>query len=389
MRAAPAAYGPEVQPYTQLGMPLPGAGELETDQGSGSPMALLSIPPWGSGERPDPLTRRLISGGPYRGAYALAGRLTAGAATPYDAVRVIGAYLQRGFRYDERPGIHRYPLAAFLAADRSGYCQHFSGAMALLLRMVGIPSRVVSGFAPGSPSDDGTSFRVTDFDAHSWVEVYFNGIGWVVFDPTPGSAPPPTQPAGAEAAGRGAPGDGGKALPSKTVAPPPAGGTDPESGGATPAGAFALGLGLALIAGGGCYGILVFQRRRRLAAGVSAEAQLAEVASALPRLGIRPAPGSTLLALERRLARTAGREAGPYLAGLREHRFGAAGGPPGPAARRAFRRALASSRGWGARLLGYRVIPPGGPVSGPNRRRGGGRGRRHRASRPPRSSTRA
>ncbi len=390
MRAAPAAYGPEVQPYTQLGMPLPGAGTLGTDEGSGgSPIAILSIPPWGSGERPGPLTRRVISGGPYRAVYALAERLTAGAATPYDAVRAIGAYLQRGFRYDERPGVHRYPLAAFLATDRSGYCQHFSGAMTLLLRMVGIPSRVVSGFAPGSPSDDGTSFRVTDFDAHSWVEVYFDGIGWVVFDPTPGSAPPPTQPAGTEAAGRGAPNEGGKGSPSKKGALPPAAGTGPESGGASPVGAIALGLGVALIAAGGCYGALVFRRRRRLAAGVSAEAQLAEVASALPRLGIRPAPGSTLLALERRLARTTGREAGPYLAGLREHRFGAAAGPPGPTARRAFRRALASSRGWGARLMGYRVIPPGGPVSGPNRRRGDGRGRRRWASRPPRSSTRA
>ena len=58
-----------------------------------------------------------------------------------------------------------------------------------MLRMLGIPARVVSGFAPGARDAESGAYEVRDFDAHSWVEVYFRGIGWVTFDPTPGVAP--------------------------------------------------------------------------------------------------------------------------------------------------------------------------------------------------------
>ena len=61
--------------------------------------------------------------------------------------------------------------------------------MALMLRMSGIPARVVSGFSPGSFNRDTGEYRVRDLDAHSWVEVYFPDIGWVTFDPTPAAAP--------------------------------------------------------------------------------------------------------------------------------------------------------------------------------------------------------
>jgi transglutaminase-like putative cysteine protease len=355
MREAPA-YGPAAEAYTSLDLPLPGA---EVDS-AGGPVVSVSIPPWGSGVQPDPYAEQLIAAGPYRETYLLARRLTAGAPTPYDAARAVGAHLQSGYRYDENPGRYRYPLATFLGGVRSGYCQHFSGAMALMLRLVGIPSRVVSGFAPGSPRDDG-SFRVTDFDAHSWVEVYFGGIGWVVFDPTPSAAPPPSQPAGAGAEGAAGPNPADRPAPRDAAAAPTTG-TSSAGGGSGVAGTVAPLLGAALLIGGAGYGLLAGARRRRLAAGTNADAQLREVAVALPRLGVRTAGGSTLLALERRLAGRRAREAATYLAALREHRFGAAGAePPGPAARRAFRRALAASRGWRARLRGYRLIPPGGP----------------------------
>src|SRR3954451_5903774 len=72
--------------------------------------------------------------------------------------------------------------------------------MALMLRMVGIPARVAAGFAPGSLNRDSGEFRVRDLDAHAWVEVYFNGIGWVTFDPTP-----PAAPAQSRTSGLGAP----------------------------------------------------------------------------------------------------------------------------------------------------------------------------------------
>src|SRR6185369_2136665 len=82
-------------------------------------------------------------------------------------------------------------LDAFLFRDRAGYCQHFSGSTALLLRMGGVPARVATGFSPGSR--DGGDHIIRDLDAHSWVEAYFPGIGWVTFDPTPGDSPARSQ----------------------------------------------------------------------------------------------------------------------------------------------------------------------------------------------------
>ena len=73
--------------------------------------------------------------------------------------------------------------------------------MALMLRMAGIPARVVSGFSPGAPDlDEDGLFTVRDTDAHSWVEVYFVGIGWVPFDPTPSASPADLQSAPTAAA---------------------------------------------------------------------------------------------------------------------------------------------------------------------------------------------
>ena len=91
-----------------------------------------------------------------------------------------------GFTYDEHPprpaGLP--PLADFVERTKRGYCQHFAGAMALMLRMTGIPARVAVGFTSGD-WENGT-WTVTDHDAHAWVEVWFAGYGWLTFDPTPG-----------------------------------------------------------------------------------------------------------------------------------------------------------------------------------------------------------
>jgi hypothetical protein len=69
---------------------------------------------------------------------------------------------------------------------KRGYCQHFAGAMALMLRYLGIPARVAAGFTSGSYDADSHEWTVTDHEAHDWVEVYFPGWGWIPFDPTPG-----------------------------------------------------------------------------------------------------------------------------------------------------------------------------------------------------------
>jgi transglutaminase-like putative cysteine protease len=76
-------------------------------------------------------------------------------------------------------------IAAFLEA-KSGYCIHFASAMALMARQLGIPARVAVGFLPGEQQDDG-SWAITAADAHAWPELYFHGVGWVRFEPTPRS----------------------------------------------------------------------------------------------------------------------------------------------------------------------------------------------------------
>ena len=81
------------------------------------------------------------------------------------------------------------PLASFLFTDKQGYCQQFSGAMAMLLRMGGIPARVAAGFTSGTYDRRSGRWMVADIDAHAWVEAWFPSYGWVRFDPTPATAP--------------------------------------------------------------------------------------------------------------------------------------------------------------------------------------------------------
>ena len=109
----------------------------------------------------------------------------AGAKTPYGAVVTIEAWFRShgGFTYDEQPpSIFGRPAARRLRrADKRGYCQHFAGAMALMLRSLGIPARVAVGFTSGKR--DGRRWTVTDHDAHAWVEVWFHGYGWLAVRP--------------------------------------------------------------------------------------------------------------------------------------------------------------------------------------------------------------
>ena len=113
-------------------------------------------------------------------------------AHPYDAAQRIELYLRSNYEYKQDVPNRTYPLPAFIFEDRAGYCQQFSGAMALMLRMLGIPSRVAAGFAPGGRDPDRSNYLVDDTDAHNWVEVFFPGIGWVTFDPTRPRRPPPS-----------------------------------------------------------------------------------------------------------------------------------------------------------------------------------------------------
>ena len=93
-----------------------------------------------------------------------------------------------GFRYslDQRSGSGMDLLAAFVTNDRVGYCEQFAAAMAAMGRVLGIPSRVVVGFLDGDTLEDGRILYTSD-DRHAWPEMYFAGVGWVRFEPTPGS----------------------------------------------------------------------------------------------------------------------------------------------------------------------------------------------------------
>ena len=237
-----------------------------------------------------------------------------------------------------------------------------------MLRMVGIPARVVSGFAPGSLDPGSGTYEVHDTDAHSWVEAYFRGIGWVTFDPTPDAAPAESQRLGGdyaaefrgpapnptrtdvtgqsrggrvehERAGRGA------VEPVRAPGRPPGRSSSRRS--ASPRGPSRLSLS---------------RRRRRLRSGEQTEAQVAELTEALRRAGWRIGPRTTLLAIERRSTGSARAAIRAYAAGLRAHRFGpTTSPPPGPAERRAVRRAL-SAGGLRRRLRMLVSIPPGGPA---------------------------
>ncbi|MEX2458130.1 MAG: DUF3488 and transglutaminase-like domain-containing protein [Actinomycetota bacterium] len=115
----------------------------------------------------------------------------AGAETPYRQALAIMNHL-RTFTYDDkvRSGHGSDYLLEFLAETQRGYCEQFAGAMAVLLRTLGIPSRVVVGFTPGTfDSDDGLR-HVTTRNAHSWVEVHFAEYGWLPFEPTPSRGNP-------------------------------------------------------------------------------------------------------------------------------------------------------------------------------------------------------
>ncbi|HYT10236.1 MAG TPA: DUF3488 and transglutaminase-like domain-containing protein, partial [Mycobacteriales bacterium] len=108
--------------------------------------------------------------------------------TPYLKAKAINDYFTdgtRGFTYalSTVQGNSGSALVDFLT-KKQGYCEQYAAAMAIMLRVADIPSRVVLGYTGGKRQDDGT-YSVTTSDAHAWVEAYFHDLGWVPFDPTP------------------------------------------------------------------------------------------------------------------------------------------------------------------------------------------------------------
>ncbi|SCW76219.1 Transglutaminase-like enzyme, putative cysteine protease [Paenibacillus tianmuensis] len=128
----------------------------------------------------------------------LAEQLTMGLQTPYAKAEAIERYLRKHYVYSlegtRAAGKNEDFVDRFLFEQKTGYCDHFSTAMVVLLRSAGVPARWVKGFAPGeavsrtADRDERYVVQVRQKHAHSWVEAYFPSVGWVPFEPTPGFA---------------------------------------------------------------------------------------------------------------------------------------------------------------------------------------------------------
>jgi transglutaminase-like putative cysteine protease len=123
---------------------------------------------------------------------------TADAASAYDKVFAIQRQFHaNGFTYSTDVDVadDADALLTFLTQTKTGFCQQYATSMAVLVRELGIPARVAVGYRAGTLQDDGT-YLVQSTDAHAWVEVYFDGYGWLSFEPTPGHGTHPNAQAG-------------------------------------------------------------------------------------------------------------------------------------------------------------------------------------------------
>jgi hypothetical protein len=117
----------------------------------------------------------------------LAHDITRNSATPFDKARAIENYLKTEFVYTlDLKSAELDPLADFLFHTREGHCEYFATAMAIMLRTLDIPARIVNGFQMGEYNNLNDLYTVRESDAHSWVEAYFpRNEAWIEFDPTP------------------------------------------------------------------------------------------------------------------------------------------------------------------------------------------------------------
>ena len=120
----------------------------------------------------------------------LANEVVAGATTPYDQAIALQNWFRTQFQYSltVQRGHSNDAMINFLSI-RKGYCEQFAGTFAAMARVIGLPSRVMVGFTQGQLKSDGL-YHVAGRHAHAWDEVWFDGYGWVLFDPTPGRGAP-------------------------------------------------------------------------------------------------------------------------------------------------------------------------------------------------------
>jgi len=116
----------------------------------------------------------------------------AGATNPYDQSKAIERWLRTNITYDDKipsPPLEGDPLEWFIFELRAGYCTYYASAMINMLRSLGIPARMAAGFSMGEWDASLNQYVVRERDAHTWVEVYFPGFGWIEFEPTADESP--------------------------------------------------------------------------------------------------------------------------------------------------------------------------------------------------------
>jgi transglutaminase-like putative cysteine protease len=276
-----------------------------------------------------PVANYLDTAGVDRRVIDLARQLTGGASTSFDKAIALQDYFTgptSAFHYSLQtaPGNGDDALVDFLTIGKTGYCEQFSAAMAVMLRSVGVPARVAVGFTGGTVEGDHRA--VSTSDAHAWVEAWFPGYGWLIFDPTPLTdgrtiVPPYVAQAEAEeaAAASAAPGadpgsDARQApAPQDVPTPQPVAPDVPApatQGAGLPLGLLVLGTCVLLVA---CLAFLPLalrtrDRRRRLAATAAggpeaAAAAWAELLAESIDRGVPPKESDTVRVAARRLVR--------------------------------------------------------------------------------------
>jgi transglutaminase-like putative cysteine protease len=357
LRAAGGFMPQFLERYTRIELPGPGPEPLSGEERRGqdvqfplwdTPGPPLARPSGDPAFDPQP-ARRLVVRGAYGRAYLLAQNLKRGSRTEQDFVERVQRYLGRGFAYTETPPPPARNLEGFLFDAKLGYCQQFSGAMALLLRMGGVPARVSTGFTSGSYDRKAHEYVVRDLDAHSWVEAWYPSIGWVTFDPTPAEAPARSQPdeemPGSTAVTARAPDLGGDVRTNR-------GRLSAVSDQGTSTATYVL-LAAAVLAALALAVWLVRRRRRLLADGWG---PLPELERALRRARRAPGPATTLQALERTFRRSPA--AAGYVRALRDQRYGMRTAPPPAGGRRAVRAELGRGAGLLGHLRAWWALPP-------------------------------
>ncbi|WP_168120605.1 transglutaminase domain-containing protein [Paenibacillus sp. HB172176] len=209
----------------------------------------------------------------------LAEAVTAEGASDYEKAKLLESYLSQTYTYTNKPDLSKLSgqsddfVDQFLFELKEGYCDYFSTAMAVMARSLGMPSRWVKGFAPGSLPNTNTMpdelpygveaeesaeqagiYTIRNSDAHSWVEIYFDGYGWISFEPTAGFIFPYTLPTKEET-----PVEELDTDDKETTVP------EPEQG-ASDSSLATLWLWLAILSAAALLGGLLFYRRARIAA---------------------------------------------------------------------------------------------------------------------------